>query len=108
MSIAEKIRTIAADARQASFVMARLGSAAKNGLLLNMARGLVDNTAGLIEENRKDLEAGAGKGLSAAMLDRLMLDEKRIAAMADGPARGGGPPRPGWRESPGCGNAPTT
>ena len=84
MSIAEKIRTIAADARQASFVMARLGSAAKNGLLLNMARGLVDNTAGLIEENRKDLEAGAGKGLSAAMLDRLMLDEGRIAAMADG------------------------
>jgi glutamate-5-semialdehyde dehydrogenase len=84
MTIAEKIRTIAADARQASFVMARLGTTAKNDLLLAMARSLTDHTAELIEENRKDLESGAAKGLSDAMLDRLMLNETRITAMADG------------------------
>jgi glutamate-5-semialdehyde dehydrogenase len=84
MTIAEKIRKIAVDARQASIAMARLSSGAKNGLLVAMARALVSNTLHLIEENRKDLEAGAGKGLSDAMLDRLMLNEARIAAMADG------------------------
>ena len=84
MTIAEKIRKIAADARQASFVMARLSSSCKNDLLGNMAQALVDNTPYLVDENRKDLEAGERKGLSAPMLDRLMLDPARIKAMADG------------------------
>ena len=84
MTIAEKIRKIAAEARQASLAMARLSSGAKNDLLVNMALALVNNTPHLIEENRKDLEAGAAKGLSDAMLDRLMLNETRIKAMADG------------------------
>jgi glutamate-5-semialdehyde dehydrogenase len=38
---------------------------------------------------------GREKGLSAAMLDRLMLDEGRIAGIAAGSARGGGAGRPG-------------
>jgi len=84
MTIAAKIRKIAADARQASFAMARLPSSAKNELLMNMAMSLINNTPHLIEENARDLLAGEGKGLSAAMLDRLMLDEGRIKAMADG------------------------
>ena len=84
MTIAEKIRKIAVDARQASFAMARLSSAAKNELLLNMAMALINNTPHLVEENARDLTAGEKKGLSAAMLDRLMLDEARIKAMADG------------------------
>ncbi len=84
MTIAEKIRKIAADARQASFAMARLSSGAKNGLLMNMAMALINNTHHLIEENAKDLASGEKKGLSSAMLDRLMLDERRIKAMADG------------------------
>jgi glutamate-5-semialdehyde dehydrogenase len=84
MTISEKIRKIATEARQASFAIARLSSGAKNDLLLNMAAALIDNTDQLIAENKKDLAAGENKGLSAAMLDRLMLDEARIAAMADG------------------------
>ena len=84
MTIAEKIRKIAADARQASLAMARLSSAAKNELLMNMAMALINNAPHLVEENARDLAAGAKKGLSSAMLDRLMLDEARIKAMADG------------------------
>ncbi|MBT0651496.1 glutamate-5-semialdehyde dehydrogenase [Geomobilimonas luticola] len=84
MTIAEQIRKIARDARQASHVMARLSSGAKNGLLLAMADALVASTSMLVEENRKDLTAGEQKGLSSAMLDRLMLDESRVRAMADG------------------------
>lgn len=84
MTIAEKIGKIAADARAASFTMARLSSAAKNDLLMNMAMALINNTEHLVAENRLDLEAGEKKGLSPAMLDRLMLNEARVKGMADG------------------------
>jgi glutamate-5-semialdehyde dehydrogenase len=84
MTIAEQIARIAADARTASYTMARISSSAKNELLMNMAMALINNTVHLIEENRLDLEKGEKKGLSDAMLDRLMLDEARIRGMADG------------------------
>uniref|UniRef100_A0A831U2D1 Gamma-glutamyl phosphate reductase n=1 Tax=Geobacter metallireducens TaxID=28232 RepID=A0A831U2D1_GEOME len=94
MTIAEKIRKIAADARQAAIAMAKLPTGAKNDLLMAMAMALIDNTPHLIEENRKDLEAGEQKGLSSAMLDRLMLDEARIKAMAGGLREVAGLPDP--------------
>lgn len=83
MSITEKIVKIAQDARQASLAMARLSTTAKNDMLLRMATALEHAAPVLIAENRKDLAAGEQKGLSAAMLDRLMLDEKRIRGIAD-------------------------
>ena len=82
MSIAVKIRRIAGEARQASLAMARLSTTAKNDMLLKMADALENETQGIITENGKDLETGRHNGLSSAMLDRLMLDEKRIAAMS--------------------------
>lgn len=84
MTNAEKIETIAAQARQASRVIARLSSRVKNDLLTEMASALVENSATLLQENARDLAAAEKKGLSAAMMDRLLLDETRIAAMADG------------------------
>jgi glutamate-5-semialdehyde dehydrogenase len=83
MNIAEQVVKIARDARQASFVLSRLSTTVKNDLLLAMAEALELQTAHLIAENAKDLEAGKQNGLSAAMLDRLMLDEKRIAGVAE-------------------------
>lgn len=83
MSIADKIRVIAADARQASLAMARLSTCVKNDMLLKMAENLESGTLLLMAENRKDLAAGQEKGLSEAMLDRLLLDEKRIKGVAD-------------------------
>jgi glutamate-5-semialdehyde dehydrogenase len=84
MSLPEEIATIAKDARIASRVMANLSAPAKNGLLLSMASALEADTTSLMTENAKDIAAGRERGLSAAMLDRLLLDEKRISAMADG------------------------
>jgi len=83
MSIAEKIRKIAEDAHQASLAMARLSTTVKNDMLRKMAASLENAAPDLITENGKDLEAGREKGLSAAMLDRLMLDEKRISGIVD-------------------------
>jgi len=83
MSIAEQVATIAQNARQASISLARLSTTAKNEMLLKMAYALETGADGLITENAKDLAAGKEKGLSEAMLDRLMLDAKRIKGMAD-------------------------
>lgn len=83
MSITEQVVAIAKNARQASLAMARLSTPVKNDMLQKMAAALEHATPQLICENQKDLEAGAAKGLSSAMLDRLMLDEKRIKGIAD-------------------------
>ena len=83
MNIAEQVCKIARDARQASFVLSRLSTTVKNELLLAMAEALELQTAHIIAENAKDLEAGKQNGLSSAMLDRLMLDEKRISGIAE-------------------------
>jgi glutamate-5-semialdehyde dehydrogenase len=82
MTIAAQVALMAAEAREASLTMARLSTTAKNDMLLAMAAALLEQAAYLVAENSTDLEAGRQKGLSAAMLDRLMLDEKRIAGVA--------------------------
>jgi len=82
MTIAEQIVRIAKNARQASHAMAKLSSGAKDRLLLAMADELVAASSKIIAENSKDLAGGEQKGLSPAMLDRLMLDESRIKGMA--------------------------
>ena len=55
----------------------------KNIILNAMADALVKNTAEIIAQNNVDMENAKGT-ISDVMLDRLMLDEKRISAMADG------------------------
>ena len=55
----------------------------KNALLLAMADSLERNRAVILVENRADMEAARGH-ISDVMLDRLYLDEKRLAAMAEG------------------------
>jgi glutamate-5-semialdehyde dehydrogenase len=71
-------------ARQAARALARLGTAQKNTALLAMADQLVARTAGILGANQKDLEKAAGSGLTGAMVERLTLNPKRVAAMADG------------------------
>ena len=82
MNITEKVVKIAQDARNASLAMARLSTNSKNNMLLKMAYALEEATSEIISENQKDLKAGEEKGLSSAMLDRLMLDENRIRGIA--------------------------
>jgi len=84
MSVQKLIRQLAEDAKTASRRMAALSSGVKNDLLLRMADGLEKAAPGLIEANEDDIAAGRDKGLSGAMIDRLVLDETRISGMADG------------------------
>jgi len=63
----------------------RLASEAqKNKALLAMAAHIRAQSGVILEANAKDMEAGKAKGLSAAMLDRLLLDGGRIEGIAGG------------------------
>ncbi len=84
MSIAEQMLQVALEAKKASRTLATLSSGVKNELLKKMAAALEAGAETLIEENQKDVAAGQDKGLSAAMIDRLVLNEDRIKSMADG------------------------
>ena len=75
---------LAQQARAASRELARLTTADKNSALLAMADNLERNAPGIRSANALDMETGANLGLSEALLDRLRLDDKRIAAMANG------------------------
>ena len=84
MTLQQQITALAKQARQASRALARLSTAEKNAALLAMADALDAGKDTLLKANAQDMEAAAQGGLSAAMLDRLRLDEKRIAEMARG------------------------
>jgi glutamate-5-semialdehyde dehydrogenase len=71
-------------AKAASRALARIDSATKNRALLAIADALEARTAEILEANARDLEVGRESGLSAALMDRLALDEARVAAMAQG------------------------
>ncbi len=71
-------------AKRAARALATLSSAVKDAALEAIAAALIDSTEQILEANARDLEAGEAAGLSDALLDRLALDERRIAGMAAG------------------------
>ena len=74
----------AAAAKAASAAVAQLTTEQKNAALLAMAGALEAQCAGVLAANRADMERERAKGMSEDMLDRLMLNEKRVADMALG------------------------
>ena len=68
-------------ARKSALLLGCASSAEKNQWLSAMADALENNIAPVMAANGIDMEKGAAKGLSSAMLDRLRLDEKRIRGM---------------------------
>jgi len=84
MNLNEQMTQLARQAKAASRELAKLSTREKNDCLLAMADALGKNSGAIKEANALDMEVGAKLNLSAAMLDRLKLDDKRISAMANG------------------------
>ena len=84
MNVTEQMTLLAKQAKAASRALVRLSTAEKNACLLAMADALEAKRDAIKQANALDMEFGATSGLSAAMLDRLKLDDKRIAGMAKG------------------------
>jgi len=76
------IATMAQKAKKASRVAAQLNTSEKNTLLIAIANAIEINSDTIIQENNKDIIAGREKGLTQAMLDRLVLDDKGIEGIS--------------------------
>jgi len=76
------IREQALACRDAARVVAALGSEAKRALLRDMASALEAQSAAVLAANAEDMHQAAAKGVQGAMLDRLRLDEARVAGIA--------------------------
>ena len=84
MTLAEQMMQLAKQARGAARELARFTTSEKNDCLLAMADALEQNRDDIRKANTRDLETAAQMALSSAMLDRLRLDDRRIAAMSNG------------------------
>ena len=88
---AETPETLVADlakaGRAAQRVLARMSDAEKSAALVAAAQALRDDAPAILAANAQDLAAGEANGLTGAMLDRLKLDEARLAGIADAVAQ---------------------
>ena len=78
----QELTCLSEKARKASRLISRLSGKEKNALLERMAELLTENMAEIETENRKDVEQAEIKGLSPALIDRLVLNKSRIDGMA--------------------------
>ena len=69
-------------AKESSSIIGVLSSSQKKNILNNMADSLEENVELIINENSKDMSAAKEANLSSAMVDRLLLDKKRVESMA--------------------------
>ncbi|WP_119296271.1 glutamate-5-semialdehyde dehydrogenase [Brevibacterium casei] len=77
------VTRIARNAKAAAARLATTSTAEKDAALQAIAEGLRESSARIVKANESDLAKGAENGMSESLLDRLRLDEARIAAIAD-------------------------
>ena len=81
------VAELCARAKQASRTLASLSAAVKNSALEAIATALKEREPEILAANARDLDAGRQAGLDAALVDRLALDPRRIARIAEGTRR---------------------
>ncbi len=84
MDIQIVMQEIGKKAKAASAVLSYAKADQKTAALIGAAEAVWKRRAEIIKANAKDMEFGREKGLSPAMMDRLMLDEDRIRGIVDG------------------------
>ena len=78
------ITELAQQAKEAAQVLSILDEAKKNAVLSDMAAAIRANKSAIVEVNEKEVERAKENHLDAAMIDRLILNDERIEAMAEG------------------------
>jgi glutamate-5-semialdehyde dehydrogenase len=77
-----QLRKVAEDARAAARVVAKAAPEARTKALSQIALAIEAQASAILAANARDVAAGEAAGLSAAMVDRLKLDAKRVAGLA--------------------------
>lgn len=72
------------NAKEASYELMNISTQLKNDALKKIAENLVLHSAEIIEKNKLDIKNYMDKGMGSQMVDRLMLNEERIASIAEG------------------------
>lgn len=78
----EFLNEIGKNAKEAARIAAKMTSAEKNHILRICGNALLENTAHILSENKKDISEAEKNNMKASLIDRLMLNEKRIDAIA--------------------------
>ena len=81
-TVTTPVADICADAKRAAKALACADTATKNAALERIATALQERTEEILEANARDMQAGREAELGEALLDRLLLDEKRIEGIA--------------------------
>ena len=84
MDVKTYMQTLGKQARAASRAIASADANQKNQALLAMATAIRRDASKLLAANAQDMEAARAAGLDAALLDRLEINDKSVAAMAEG------------------------
>ena len=82
--VTQYMQQLGINAKKAARAIAKADSGQKNTALEIMASEIESQQAALLKANALDMEAGKANGLDEALLDRLALDEDRIAGIAEG------------------------
>ena len=77
------LKLLGKNARLASKVISNLSAEKTNLLIKNIAKELINQSSQIIDKNKLDIEAAQSKGMSAAMIDRLVLNEERITQISN-------------------------
>ncbi|MGI2181297.1 glutamate-5-semialdehyde dehydrogenase [Shewanella oncorhynchi] len=75
------LQQLGQNAKQASYALANLTASQKADLLEAIADALTANSAAILSANAKDVAAAKNDGLTEAMIDRLLLDDARLAGI---------------------------
>ncbi|MGB0836132.1 MAG: glutamate-5-semialdehyde dehydrogenase [Psychrobium sp.] len=78
-----KLSVMGKQAQQASYQLATASTEQKNKLLTLLAQGLKDKQPAILAANTIDIVAAQQAGLDESLIDRLLLNEERLNAMAD-------------------------
>lgn len=84
MNVAELMQDMGVRARAASGQLATASAERKHAALIGAAEAVWKNRDQILAANAQDMQFGRDKGLSAAMMDRLALDEDRLRGIIDG------------------------
>ena len=83
MNITEQVQDICLKAKAASVSFAAQNTKKKNDILWKISGALMEHSEDIIAANKQDLDSAEANGVPPHMLDRLMLNQKRIHDIAD-------------------------